>query len=110
MLSDLPVLNRDQFTKVRGRIAEIVEQAKQDMEILEEMQPRRFFYAKHFLALRYMVAIKLEKLEQFALEGWVPIQDMEELRESLVECLHELEVFHPKVAANTHVHMITHEE
>merc|ERR1719456_198658 len=78
------------------------------MEILEEMQPRRFFYAKHFVALRHLVSFKLEKLEQFAREGWIATADIEELAESLHDILHSLEHFSPRLAVHGLLHKHAH--
>jgi hypothetical protein len=102
MLEELPTIQEDAKKKFPGllvRLEELILEAKADMASLERLQPRRFFYAKHFLALRLMTSIRLNKLEKFCHEGWLPTHEIEGLVECLQDKLSDIQRFHPKMPA-----------
>merc|ERR1712048_760623 len=68
------------------------------MGILEDINPRRFFYVKHFLALRMVLTMKLERLEHSVNRGWVAASDIENLQEDLEERLAQVQHFFPTIA------------
>jgi len=74
----------------------IQEQAKAEISTLNVQQPRRCFYAKHFVALRMLLAQKLEKLQSFTHEGWLSLEDGEALREALWDRVKEVDCFVPR--------------
>jgi len=98
VLSEIPAISYGDrnFPGLVKRIKQVCEEGKSDMAILETSQPRRFFYAKHFLALRFMASIKLRKLEQYAAEGWLPSKDLEILELAFHRVLRDLERYHPR--------------
>jgi hypothetical protein len=67
------------------------------MGFLEDIHPRRFFYIKHFLALRMLLTMKLGKLKAIVNEGWVMASDVEKLKKTLEERLAEVESFFPRI-------------
>jgi hypothetical protein len=64
-------------------VSSIVEEAKSDLNLLKEIAPRRFFYSKHFLALRMLLTRKLAKLTAYSREGWLADEDCDNLKGSL---------------------------
>jgi hypothetical protein len=98
VLTEIPALTYgdQRFPGLLKRIQQVCEEGKSDMSILETSHPRRFFYAKHFLACRFMASIKLRKLEQYAAEGWLPSKDLELLELALHRTLRDLQRFHPR--------------
>jgi len=82
------------------RLCDIVAEAKNSLEILEDISPRRFQYVKSFIALRVIMTMKLMKIEQFSKEGWISVSDGESLIEAIQERLHHIEHFVPH-APNT---------
>jgi len=75
----------------------IVDEAKDDLRILAEMKPRRFWYGKHFLALRVLMTKKRETLARFAQEGWIARDDCAHLDKSLWRRIREVEHFVPQL-------------
>lgn len=98
MLTELPSMTQGdhRFPGLMRRLREICEEGKSDMGILEKSQPRRFFYAKHFLACRFMASVKLRKLEQYAAEGWLPSKDLGCLELAMHRTIRDIRRFHPR--------------
>jgi hypothetical protein len=85
------------FQDVAQKLNDILKKAKEDMGFIEDINPRRFFFIKHFLALRMLLTMKLGKLEQIVNQGWVMASDVEELKHGLEERLAEVESFFPRI-------------
>eukprot|EP00403_Amphidinium_massartii_P033922 CAMPEP_0178446604 /NCGR_PEP_ID=MMETSP0689_2-20121128/40903_1 /TAXON_ID=160604 /ORGANISM="Amphidinium massartii, Strain CS-259" /LENGTH=1257 /DNA_ID=CAMNT_0020071461 /DNA_START=181 /DNA_END=3954 /DNA_ORIENTATION=+ len=85
------------FPELRRLMHSLIDQAKADLEILQDINPRHYFFVKHFIALRMMFTMKLGKLEKCVNQGWVAASDVEGLREELEERLHQVENFYPHI-------------
>lgn len=107
MLEELPTLQEAANKTVpglMGKLKEIIKQAKEDMINLENLAPRRFYYARHVMALRLITSIKLHKLEEFCNEGLLDANLVEELVESLSAKLNDVQRFHPGIQPMEHHH------
>jgi len=87
----------DRFPAMQLCIVRVIEEVKSDLTLLEELQPRRFFYSKHLLSLRVVMKRRLEKLHRFADEGWLNAADSEALVEILQERLNEADHYFPRL-------------
>jgi len=85
------------FPELRRLMHGLIDQAKADMEIVKDINPRHFFFVKHFIALRMVFTMKLGKLEKCVNQGWVSASDMADLQEELEERLHQVENFFPHI-------------
>jgi hypothetical protein len=77
----------DRFPQLIDFMTEVIAKAKEDLKRLSELQPRRFFYAKHALALRIMLQSRLEKLKHLVKEGTMSSGDVSALEEALEQRL-----------------------
>lgn len=90
-----PILER--FPVLVQCIRRVVDVVRTDLGILEELQPRRFFYAKHALALRVMMNRRLEKVRRLTEEGWLSSADSEGLVASLQGRIVQVDQFLPRL-------------
>lgn len=93
VIKNSPTLER--FPKLLKCIRRVVSVVKKDLEILKDLEPRRYFYAKHILALRFVMNRRLEKLIKFTEEGWVTQADGEGLINALQERIVQTDQYNP---------------
>jgi len=95
VLADSPSLDRyPDFVKV---IQRVIDEAKNDLDILEEIQPRRFFYSKHGLALRMLLNNRLTKLEKMARSGWISFKDCDGFKQEILKRASQVDQFFPRL-------------
>jgi len=87
----------ERFPDLAKCLGVIVAEAKHDLKILAEIKPRRYWYGKHFLALRVLMTKKRETLARFAQEGWLARDDCAHLNKSLRDRVQEVEYFIPQL-------------
>jgi hypothetical protein len=95
VIHECPALK--QYPRLLECMSAIVNEAKRDLSVLRELAPRRFFYGKHFLALRMLLTRKLAKLKTFTKEGWLADDDAEGLKMSLWDRIQEVGQFVPRI-------------
>jgi len=95
VINECPALKR--YPHLLDSLGAIVEEAKRDLAILEDIKCRRFFYCRHFLALRVMLTKKLQKLKAATQQGWLAAEDCEGLEASLWDRLQQVERFVPSL-------------
>jgi len=88
----------ERFPDLVHCIEEVVKETKADLQRLEEIQPRRWFYCKHGLALRILLNKRLAKLQKITDAGWISAADGEELMEALWERIVQADQFFPRRA------------
>lgn len=86
-----------QFPELLVRVRAVVAEAKGDLQTMRELYPRRFFYCKHFLALRVIMNSRLDQLRKFMKEGWITEEDGKALVEALQDRVVEVDHFFPKL-------------
>lgn len=100
ILAESPAMER--FPDLSNCIRQVVGECKNDLEVLEDIRPRRFFYCKHLLALRVILNRRLEKLKKFTAEGWISPADGQGLIEALWERIIQAEQFFPQIQTTAH--------
>lgn len=95
VIKECPTLER--FPAMQLCIHRVIKEMKSDLILLEELQPRRFFYSKHILALRVVMKRRLDKLHKFVDEGWLNAADGDFLVEIFQERLNEAEQYFPRL-------------
>jgi len=93
-MKEFPSLSQH-FPEVATCMEDIITEAKRDLEILKELRPRRYFYVKHFLALRYVMNKRLSRLKRFIREGWLAPGDVEGLTHEFQKRISQVEQFIP---------------
>jgi hypothetical protein len=93
VLSASPVMHR--FPDLVRFIETLANQAMQDLASMQEIQPRRFYYSKHILALRKILNNRLHRLKSFTNEGWISVSDASELQAILFVRIVQAEQFYP---------------
>jgi hypothetical protein len=78
-------------------ITTLMDLAKEDLKILQEVQPRRYFYSKHILALRVILNKRLLKLKKFVHAGWVSTSDAGNLMDELWGRILQADQFFPQI-------------
>jgi len=73
VLREYPAL--EQHPKLTDCLEALISEVKTDLKVLEEMLPRRFWYGKHFLALRVVMTKKRDTLKKYTKEGWISAED-----------------------------------
>jgi len=111
VIKNSPTLER--FPKLLKCIKRVIAAVKVDLGILKDLEPRRYFYAKHILALRFVMNRRLEKLIKFTEEGWVTEGDGEGLINSLQERIVQTDQYTPCLGTRAelkrchqHMHML----
>lgn len=94
VLRDFPSL-RQRCPELVACLKDVIREAKNDLKILEELRPRRFYYCKHFLALRFIMCRRLERLKRFITEGWISHGDGEGLIHALQSRIAQVEQYVP---------------
>jgi len=97
VINESPSLRR--YPHLLDFLRAIVEEARRDLSILEDLKRRRFMYCRHFLALRVILIKKLEKLQAATRQGWLSSEDCEGLYASLWDRLRQVERFIPSIAS-----------
>merc|ERR1712032_826595 len=72
-------------------------EVKMDLKRLEGIEPHRFFYAKHLIALRVVMNRRLQKLKDFTDEGWLTPADGERLVLALQDRIVQADQFFPRL-------------
>jgi len=98
VLSELSQLER--FSAVRLCVEQVVVAAKRDLRLVEELNPRRFFYSKHALVLKICISRRKHILEEQVREGWIAPSDAEPLIILTRELLEQIETHRPRVVTN----------
>mmetsp|Transcript_104834 Transcript_104834/g.338052 ORF Transcript_104834/g.338052 Transcript_104834/m.338052 type:complete len:289 (+) Transcript_104834:2960-3826(+) len=88
----------DRFPLVVQCLERLISLAKSDLSILEELQPTRFFYGKHGLALRILLNKRSEKLKKVISQGWLSQGDAEGFVKEFQLRITEANNFHPRKA------------
>jgi hypothetical protein len=105
VVKDSTILER--FPVLVRCIKQVVAEVKADLNILEELQPRRFFYAKHLLAMRVLMNRRLGKLRHLIEEGWLTAADGEGLILALQERIVQVDHFLPHLQTSVRVRQRT---
>eukprot|EP00747_Dinoflagellata_sp_TGD_P036154 gnl/TRDRNA2_/TRDRNA2_138303_c2_seq1.p1 gnl/TRDRNA2_/TRDRNA2_138303_c2~~gnl/TRDRNA2_/TRDRNA2_138303_c2_seq1.p1 ORF type:complete len:446 (+),score=74.71 gnl/TRDRNA2_/TRDRNA2_138303_c2_seq1:146-1339(+) len=79
-------------------LARVVQEARDDLQILRDLQPRRFFYSKHLLVLRVIMHRRLQKLRKCTTEGWISQNDGERLVEDIQERIVQADQYFPRLS------------
>jgi NhaP-type Na+/H+ or K+/H+ antiporter len=93
VMRESPSLSR--FPSIVRCLETIISLAKKDLQILEDIQPRKSFYAKHGLALRMLLNKRQDRLKGKIKAGWITEADGEELHEALWERILQSDNFFP---------------
>jgi len=95
VLEASPAIERfPELVKVTRRV---VEEARADLVMLEQLRPRRYFFTKNLLALRVLLNNRLEKLRHVIDSGWISASDGEHLIEALQERITQADLFFPRI-------------
>jgi hypothetical protein len=85
----------DRFPEFQNCFQRVIKEAKADLDVLQNTQPRRFFYCKHLLALRHILQGRLHKLEGCLKKGWIDKSDAEALLDAVRERINLVDVWMP---------------
>lgn len=96
VIKESPTLDR--FPKFVACIKEVVAEVKDDLKVLQSIQPHQFFYCKHLLAFLVLMNVRLTKLAKFTEQGWLNPGDSEHLREQVHERIDEANNFFPHIS------------
>jgi len=77
-----------------------VDECKLDLQRIEEIRPRRFYFCKHDLALRVLLNRRLQKLKKLMNEGWITSGDGQGLMEALWDRIVETDHYVPHLQNN----------
>lgn len=94
-LKDSPSTAR--FPDLVRCIGIVVAEAKRDIYLIEQLQPRRFFFSKHVLMLRVILFRRHHRLEKYINEGWITPGDASGFQEEFHERMHALEQYIPRL-------------
>jgi len=100
ILKESPAMER--YPKLVQCVEKIVIEVRHDLAAIMELNPRRFFYAKHTLALRVIMNTRQSKLQKFVHEGWVAQKDADGLADALWERIAQVDLFSPYFAGLGH--------
>jgi NhaP-type Na+/H+ or K+/H+ antiporter len=81
-------------------ITTLMDLAKEDLKILQEVQPRRYFYSKHILALRVILNKRLLKLKKFVHAGWMTTADAGGLMDEFWSRIVQADQFFPQIGSS----------
>jgi len=95
VLSDSPTMGR--FPILIECIRSVIDEARADLNLLAALQPRRFFYSKHVVALRVVMNRRVAKIEKFINDGWLSNSDGENLLHSLWDRILQVDQYIPRV-------------
>mmetsp|Transcript_65525 Transcript_65525/g.188864 ORF Transcript_65525/g.188864 Transcript_65525/m.188864 type:complete len:482 (+) Transcript_65525:2-1447(+) len=98
VLEELAHLER--FAAVRSCLEEVISAAKRDLRLVEELNPRRFFYSKHANMLKICISGRMHTLEEQVEEGWIGEADAAPLLMLARELMAEIEAHRPRVVTN----------
>jgi len=87
----------ERFPQFVECVATVVKEAVQDLVCLRDVQPFRFFYCKHLLALRMIFNRRLNKLKKFIHDGLLSHGDGQALEEVLLERINEVNLWNPRL-------------
>lgn len=96
VVEESPAIER--FPQFVDCIDKVVAEAVHDLACVREVQPFRFFYCKHLLALRMVLNRRLKKLSKFMHDGLLSQGDGAALEEFLLERLNEVNLWDPRKA------------
>jgi hypothetical protein len=85
------------FPELRACLRALVDEVRGDLDVLEEVQPRRCFFAKHLLALRVLLRNRVNRINKAIVEGKLNAGDSEGLIASLLDRLRQGELSSPKL-------------
>lgn len=88
----------ERFPAIATVVKGIVAEAKHDLAILMEIEPRRFFYCRNFLALRVIMNLRLQRMQKICKDGWISDGDGEGLIEALKQRIVQVDRFFPRFA------------
>merc|ERR1712224_109746 len=88
----------ERFPQMGKCIKQVVGEARYDLQALCELQPARFFFAKHSLALRVILNRRLTRLEKYVHHGWINKADAEGIIEELRDRIIQVDLFFPGMA------------
>jgi len=86
----------DRFPDLMKCLRGMINEARSDLTILEEIEPRRFFYSKNGLALRMLLNHRMSSLEKVVKAGWIAQGDGEGLMEAIRERIVQADQFFPR--------------
>jgi len=89
-----------QFPELSQRLRGLISECKHNLAILQDIMPQRFYFVKHYLALRVILTMKMEMILQFASDGWIPKADGQGLIDDIRERLNQMEQFRPHVGSH----------
>jgi NhaP-type Na+/H+ or K+/H+ antiporter len=95
IVSESPTLQR--FPDLVRCIRRVVDEARCDLAILQEIKPRSHFFVKHLILLRFLLNNRLEKLQKYIHAGWLSDGDGSALKEAFHERLTQTEQFWPHI-------------
>merc|ERR1711972_1114167 len=77
VMHEFEVLER--FPSVKRCLKKVIEAVKADLQFIEDLNPRRFFYCKHHIVLKIVMSKRMRRLESMADEGWIAAGDADGL-------------------------------
>jgi hypothetical protein len=95
VMSESPTLQR--FPDMMRCLRRVVDEARSDLEILQDIRPRSFFFTKHLLLLRILLNRRVEKLSKYIREGWLSDGDGIKLKEAFFERIGQVDQFWPHI-------------
>lgn len=95
VIADSPAMDR--FPALERCLECLVDEARRDIAILQEIVPRRFYYVQHLLALRVLMNTRLAKLKKSVREGWISPEDGAGLQVVLNQRIVEVDRYFPRL-------------
>jgi len=92
----------ERFAGLTKCMRESLDAAMYDLGCVDDLNPRRFYYSKHELALKTVLSIRMRSLQECSEEGWLSSLDAEGLVECLRERLAEVEQHKPRLRTRQH--------
>lgn len=86
----------DRFPSLEQCVRRVLNEARKDLCTLEELQPRRCYFAKHLLALRLLLNGRLQSLQKYAASGWISVGDSSGLCEALWDRIKKVDLSFPR--------------
>lgn len=75
----------------------IIITVKSDLELIEDLNPRRVFYCKHYMACRIILSRRLDELKKHQADGWISAGDVEGLISIMYERIVQVEQYFPRI-------------
>jgi len=87
----------ERFPALLHCYTQVLNAAREDLMLLQDANPRRFYYGQHVLLLKIVISGRMRKLEEDAEEGWLGMADAEPLVQLTHDLLAKVETHSPAI-------------